>query len=88
MFPFHSAKCRITGHKTEWEIMSDVFLQRVGFQNDKKQEIKYRFKLFLGNIPINCHQKQLLVTKKPPMAATQEAKHLGVIGFLIMKSCM
>lgn len=45
--------------------MIDFFLQRVGFQNDKKQEIEYRFNLFLGNIPINCHQKQMLVTKNP-----------------------
>jgi hypothetical protein len=37
----------------------------VGFQNDEKQEIEYRFKLFLGNIAIKCHQKQLLVTKIP-----------------------
>jgi len=37
----------------------------VGFQNDRKQEIEYRFKLFLGNILIKFHQKQLLVTKNP-----------------------
>jgi hypothetical protein len=47
----------------------------VDLQNDENQEIEYRFKLFLGNIPINCHQKQLLGTENS-MTATQEAKHL------------
>ena len=48
------------------KIMPDfLLLQTVGFRNDKKQEIEYRFKLFLGYIPINCHQKQLLLTKNP-----------------------
>jgi hypothetical protein len=42
--------------------------------------MEYRFKLFLGKIPISSRQTQLSVAKNP-IRATQEPKHVAVIGF-------